>query len=169
VDREASAELELFVRQRMSGLLRFGLALAGSNDDGADLVQEALEQTGRRWRTLRNRENPEGYVRRVMVTRYISRWRKRGREVLCAEVPDSAGPLGADFDPAVWAALATLPPRQRTVLVLRYYEDLPETEIARLINCSVGTVKSQSFKARSKMRALLGAQRVEEGERRHAR
>ncbi len=154
-DREA---FDAFVRARLPDLLRFGRALTGSPEAAADLVQDALERTLLAWSRLQSREEPEGYVRRVMVNRNISIWRKFGREYVTAEVFDS-GAEDTHFDGDLWRALQQLPPKQRAVIALRYYEDLSEADIARTLGCSVGTVKSQASKALAKLRDVVPDER----------
>jgi len=148
-----------FVRARLPSLVRFGRALTGSDAAAADLVQDALERTLVRWpRVISHGGDPEGYVRRVMVTRNISAWRRVRRERLAAEVPERVctDPEPA-WDSALWGAVVTLPPRQRAVIALRYYEDLSEAEIADLMGISPGTVKSQASHALAKLRSALQA------------
>ena len=146
-----------YVQQRMPALLRFGYALTGDPHEAEDLVQDALERAGVRWKALtRTGEGPDAYVRRIMANRRISRWRRRRRETLVAEVPDrgQAGRDPLEGEP-LWQALRQLPLRQRTVIVLRYYEDCSEAEIAAVLGVSAGTVKSQAAKARAHLRELL--------------
>jgi RNA polymerase sigma-70 factor (sigma-E family) len=150
-DRES---FDAFVRARLPELLRFGRALTGSSEAAADLVQDALERTLVAWHRLESRDEPEGYVRRIMVNRNISVWRKLRREHVVADVHDR-GFEDRRFDHDMWHALSTLPPRQRAVIVLRYYEDLSEADIARVLGCSVGTVKSQASKALAKLRTTV--------------
>ena len=150
-----------FVRTRYRELLRFGQALAGSADGGADLVQDALERTLMAWPRLERRRDPEAYVRRTMVNRNISIWRRARREWLTDEPPEQPH-LDAVVDGWVWTVLQSLPPRQRAVVALRYYEDLSEADIARVLGCSVGTVKSQAARALDKMRAVMPADAVRE-------
>jgi RNA polymerase sigma-70 factor (sigma-E family) len=150
-DRES---FDAFVRARLPELLRFGRVLTGSSEAAADLVQDALERTLMAWGRLESRDEPEGYVRRIMVNRNISIWRKHRREHLTADVYDR-GREDRRFDHDLWLALSTLPPRQRAVVVLRYYEDLSEADIARVLGCSVGTVKSQASKALAKLRGTV--------------
>jgi RNA polymerase sigma-70 factor (sigma-E family) len=140
-----------FVRARLPHLVRFGWMLTGSRDAGSDLVHDALERTLLHWRRLDSRSDPEAYVRRVMVNRNISIWRKRRREVLTDQVRD-AGHDDDRRDHDMWRAIQQLPPKQRAVVVLRYYEDLSESDIARILGCSAGTVKSQASKALGKLR-----------------
>ena len=148
---------DAFARARMANLLRFGFALTGSQDQAADLVQDALVRTGLRWTRVRSAD-PEGYVRRAMVNAHISWWRRRRREELTGTPPDT-GYEAPRRDDSIWQLLAQLPPRQRAVLVLRYYEDLSEAQIAEVLGCSVGTVKSQSARAIAKLRATLARER----------
>jgi RNA polymerase sigma-70 factor (sigma-E family) len=149
-------EFDAFVRARLPGLLRFGRALTGSDEAGADLVQDALERTLVHWTRLEQRDSPEAYVRRVMVNRNISVWRKLRRERLTDEMPDP-GTSDRHHDGELWAALQELPARQRTVVTLRYYEDLTEVQVAELMGCTVGTVKSQHSKALAKLRDRVGS------------
>jgi RNA polymerase sigma-70 factor (sigma-E family) len=148
-----------FVRASLPGLLRYGRALTGNPHDAADLVQTVLEKVGARWsRINRNGADPTAYVRRAMVNTHVSRWRRTRRETLLAEFPDVPTAERHDRleDEPVWQALQQLPPRQRAVVVLRYYEELSEAEIADELGVSCGTVKSQSSKALTTLRRALG-------------
>ena len=120
-------------------------------------MQDALERTLLAWNRLESRDDPEGYVRRIMVNRNISIWRKFGREHPTDQVYD-AGTEDAHFDNDLWQALKSLPTKQRAVIALRYYEDMSEADIARTLGCSVGTVKSQASKALAKLRLLVPSQ-----------
>ena len=155
-----------FVAAALPGLLRFGHVLTGDPRKAEDLVQEALVRTLRRWRTVHH-DSAVAYVRRVMVNTHVNRWRRWESRVRLGGVPDRI----AD-DPALrrsedWdqlrRALSLLPPRQRTVLVLRYFEDLPEAEIAQLMGCQPGTVKSQAARALAALRPLLRPEMVSGG------
>ena len=147
---------DAFVRARLPALLRFAHALTGDPHTAADLVQDALERTGMRWHRIERQGDPEGYVRRAIINGRTSRWRKHRRETLVDCVPERTTSYDAPrHDDQLWQLLATLPPRQRAVLVLRYYEDLSEAQIAATLGCSPGTVKSQSSKAIAKLRAAL--------------
>jgi RNA polymerase sigma-70 factor (sigma-E family) len=155
-----------FVAAALPGLLRFGHVLTGDPRKAEDLVQEALARTLRRWRSVRH-DNAVAYVRRVMVNTHINRWRRWEARVQLGMVPDRI----AD-DPALrrsedWdllrRALSRLPVRQRTVLVLRYFEDLPEAEIAQLMGCQPGTVKSQAARGLAALRPLLQPEMVAGG------
>ncbi len=146
---------DAFARGRMRELLRFAHLLTGDPHRAADLVQDALERTLMSWDRVVRKDDPVAYVRRAIVNRHVSVWRRYRRERLVADAPDAAyDPRVAEraFDADLWAALATLPPRQRAVLVLRYYEDLSEADTAATLGCSVGTVKSSTFRALAKLR-----------------
>jgi RNA polymerase sigma-70 factor (sigma-E family) len=145
---------DAFVRGRLPELLRFGQALTGSPHAAADLVQDALERTLMAWPRIQSQHDPEGYVRRIMTNRNISIWRKHRRETLVDDFPEH-GTEDVHGDDALRHALRALPPRQRTVIVLRYYEDKTEAEIATAMGCSKGTVKSQTAKALAKLRATV--------------
>ena len=143
---------DAFARARMRELLRFAHVLTGDPHRAADLVQDALEKTLLSWDRIIRKDDPEGYVRRAIVNRHVSVWRRTRRERLVADTPDRPHEGARPHDDELWAALATLPPRQRAVLVLRYYEDLSEADTAAVLGCSVGTVKSQAFRALAKLR-----------------
>lgn len=154
VERDEHAAFDAFVRARMPELHRFGRIITGCDEAAADLVQDALERTLLHWDRLQTRDNPEGYVRRIMVNRNISIWRHRRRERLTDQFPETAHE-DKHGDTELLGALRALPPRQRTVIALRYYEDLTESEVARIMGCSVGTVKSQAAKALTKLRGRV--------------
>jgi RNA polymerase sigma-70 factor (sigma-E family) len=147
-------ELERFAREHGAALLRFGLVLTGNRHDAEDLVQTALMRTALRWRSV---QDPAPYVRRAMLRQHLN-WRTRLRARMSAEpVPELASPpVDSDTRLLVWQALSGLPPRQRTVLVLRYYEDMGEAEIAAALGISRGTVKSTAARALAKLRADTG-------------
>ena len=149
-----------FVRDRSMGLFRTAYLIAGDAHHAEDLLQSALERAYRRWRRIGGMEHPEAYVRRILVNLATDRW--RGRRYV-TELPLDEELLGQQhvIDPAarvdlrhgLAAALRRLPIAMRTVLVLRYWEGLPEAEVAAEIGCSVGTVKSQAWKAIARLRA----------------
>lgn len=157
MDERADAQFEAFVRARLAELLRFGHVLSGNPHAAADLVQDALERTLLAWPRVQKRDDPEGYVRRTMINRYISIWRRHSRERLVAQVPEKASgsepPVHSDL---MWA-LAQLPPRARAVVVLRFYQDLSERETAAMLGCSIGTVKSQTARALARLRTHMDA------------
>jgi RNA polymerase sigma-70 factor (sigma-E family) len=144
---------EAYVAARRPALLRTAYLLTGSHTDAEDLVQVALVKVVPHWRRVA--ERPEPYVRQVLVRESVSRWRRRRwRETATGAVPDRPEAVG-DVDRALdlQAALAALPPRQRAVVVLRYYEDLTERETAQVLGIAVGTVKSQARDALARLRA----------------
>jgi RNA polymerase sigma-70 factor (sigma-E family) len=133
-------------------LLRSAYLLTGDLQHAEDLVQEALVKVALRWSKLRG-GNPTGYARRIIVRDNISRWRKRRREVRVTEVHDVGAVSGdPDLEMVVRRALARLTQRQRAVVVLRHFDDLPEHETAVLLGVSVGTVKSQNAAALARLR-----------------
>ena len=148
-----------FVRAALPGLLRYGHALAGNPNDAADLVQTGLEKVGVRWHLLsRKADDPIAYIRKAMANAHVSRWRRTRKESLVAEPPDgdTTTPVYAVENEPLWRALRALPPRQRAVIVLRYYDGLSEAEIAATLSISQGTVKSQTSKAMATLRLRLG-------------
>jgi RNA polymerase sigma-70 factor (sigma-E family) len=157
-DREA---FDAFARARTPALLRFAHVLTGDPDKAADLVQDALEKTVAAWPRVVRKDDPEGYVRRAIVHRNVSVWRRLRREQLTADVPEKSYVPSDPHDAALWATLAELPPRMRAVVVLRFYEDLGEAQTAAVLGCSVGTVKSTTSRALARLREKLAAQ--EEG------
>lgn len=153
---QATAEVfDAFVRARHTALLRYGTVLTGDPHSAADLVQDALERTGLAWSRVQSQGDPEGYVRRTMANRNISTWRRLRRERLVGSPPEGSYE-DRPQDDVMWQVLARLPRRQRTVLVLRYYEDLSEAEIARVLGIAPGTVKSQASKGIAALRAAIG-------------
>ncbi|GAA1372915.1 hypothetical protein GCM10009661_35720 [Catellatospora chokoriensis] len=146
-----------FVVARGGALSRTAFLLTGEHHAAEDLVQTALAKAATRWRQIMEYGQPEAYVRRIMVNEQISWWRRRPARPM-AELPDRVGPdePGRVVERVVLTrALATLAPRQRAVLVLRYYEDLSEADTAAAMGCSVGTVKSQTNLALTNLRRSL--------------
>ena len=159
MDPETDEAFAAFVAARQRDLLRTAYLLTGDRDSARDLVQTALARTYLRWPHIRRTDAPEVYVRRVMVTTHAGWFRRRVDEVLAAEPPDRglADAAGAvDERDAMWALLRTLPRGQRACVVLRYYEDLSEREVAEALGCSAGSVKRQTARAMDKLRAALG-------------
>jgi RNA polymerase sigma-70 factor (sigma-E family) len=151
---EAPREFDDFIRARHTALLRFAHVLCGDPHQAADLVQDALERTGLAWRRLRQ-DDPEAYVRRVIVNTFLNGVRRLRRERLMAEPPELAYHQPESRDEALWRLLGTLPRRQRAVVVLRFYADMSEVDIAAALGCTVGTVKSTSSRALAKLRVEL--------------
>jgi RNA polymerase sigma-70 factor (sigma-E family) len=158
---KTSVAFEDFVRARSGALFRTALLLTGQNRaEAEDLLQGALERAYRRWGRICRSGDPERYVRRVLANASTDRWRRLGRRSEQPLPPEEAGPAEGDHAAGVaerdfvLRALAGLPPRQRAVLVLRYYCDLPEAEIAHALGCSVGTVKSQASRGLARLREI---------------
>ncbi|MFJ1668285.1 SigE family RNA polymerase sigma factor [Streptomyces bottropensis] len=152
-------EFREFVAMRSTALLRLAVLLTGGDRHGAeDLLQIALMKVYGRWSSI---EQPEAYVRQVMYRQQVNRWRLRGHraETTVPVVPESGTDADAGAEAelrvALWAALARLTKRQRAVVVLRYFEDLPEAEVATLLRCPVGTVRSTAYRSLAKLRALV--------------
>lgn len=155
-----------FVAHRLTALYRYAVILTGNPHDAEDLVQEALTRTAFAWRRIRA-DDPERYVRTTMSRIMVNRWRRPRREHLVAEAPERPTEEHelsriADLD-GLDTALAALPQRMRAVLVLRYVDQLTEAEIAEVLGCAQGTVKSQASRALAKLRAQLGYQRTSNG------
>lgn len=156
---EHEREFREFVAARSGALLRTAYLLTGDVHHAQDLLQTALMTTARRWSKLRDRTQPEAYVRKALYRHQVSRWRRLsyGRELATGAVPERAagGDHAAEtvLRDRVLGLLRTLPPRQRAVVLLRYYEDRAEAEVAALLGISVGTVRSQAHKALAKLRA----------------
>jgi RNA polymerase sigma-70 factor (sigma-E family) len=149
-----------FVAAHTPTLSRLAYLLAGDHASAEDLLQVALTKAALRWRSVREYDSPEAFVRTVMYHEAVTGWRRRRRyrERVVAEPPEPAGMFdeAADVERRVVLerALRRLTPRQRAVLVLRFYEDRTPVEAARLLGCSVGTVKSQTHHALARLRLL---------------
>ncbi|MEV7801750.1 SigE family RNA polymerase sigma factor [Microbispora sp. NPDC088329] len=150
-------EFRTYVQSRGAALLRVANQLTGNPSDAEDLLQTALARTYLAWDRIRDRSSLDGYVRRAMVNINISWWRRRKlEEYPSEELPD----VPVQQDPRhrydeLEQALDRLPARQRTAIVLRYYEDMTEPEIARTLGISVGTVKSSVSRGMAKLRGDL--------------
>lgn len=146
------SEFDDFVAGRSPALLRTSYLLTRDTQAAEDLLQTVLVKAWRVWGRLD--EGPEAYVRKALVNTYVSWWRRRWHgEVPTDQMPERAATtMDLELRDAVLGALGRLPRRQRAVVVLRYYEDLSEAETARLLDVSVGTVKSQCSKALAHLR-----------------
>ena len=157
-------ELEFvdFASTELDGLLRYATVLTGDRELARDLVQEVLQRVYLRWAVVAAADRPRAYVR-TMITREFLSWRRRWstRNVVLAfgDLPD--GPAVADHAvriaerDAVWRQLTTLPLRQRTVLVLRYYERSTDSEIAETLGCSAATARGYAARALAKLRMSM--------------
>jgi RNA polymerase sigma-70 factor (sigma-E family) len=155
-------EFTAFVLAHEGALLRTAYLLTGDRGHAEDLVQTALARAHRHWGRVRRADVPIAYVRRLLVNCHLS-WRRRlwhGEQVL-ETLPDAA--VG-DWQEAhaltdeLRRALEQLSPRARAVLVLRYYEDLTETETARLLGCSTSTVRTHTTRGLAAVRRVLRPQ-----------
>jgi len=155
---DRDADFTEYVGERSAALRRYAYLLTGDLASADDLLQDALVKVYRRWPPVTG-PGTDAYVRTVIARTHISVWRRVGRrEVPVAELPEFPGTDAmagvADRD-EVWRLLRDLGPRQRTVVVLRFWSDLPEAEIANILGISTGTVKSQLSRALGHLRTAL--------------
>ena len=155
-----AAEFDAFVAGSGSRLLRTAYLLTGDQRAAEDLLQDALLRVWSRGSRVRAAEHPLAYARRVLVTTAVSRWRasrtRTAGERLMAEPPEtSTQDAKPERDDELWQAVLSLPPRQRAVMVLAYYEDLTDADTADVLGCTIGTVKSQRAKALRSLRVRL--------------
>lgn len=157
MERAEREAFEALVDARSTALLRTAYLLTGDWATAEDLLQTALAKTWFRWHTIRDPHAAEAYVRQVMSRTFATWWRRRWRGETPTEVlPDHAAAdpyTGVDARDLLRRALAELPPRQRAIVVLRFYEDLTEAQVAEALGCSVGTVKSTVSRALVRLRA----------------
>jgi RNA polymerase sigma-70 factor (sigma-E family) len=157
-----------FVEAQSGALLRSGWLLTGNWPAAEDLVQTALAAAWPRWASLTRPDAPQLYVRKIMVTTFL-RWQRRRwtSEIATAELPDRQAQSDAfgrvDVRHSLTVALDRLPPRQRAVIVLRYFADLSEAQTAAIMGCSVGTVKSHASKALTRLRETPGLSEIMTG------
>lgn len=151
-------EFREFVESRLGRLSRVAFLLTGNHHAAEDLLQSALEKVAQHWRRVAAGGSPDAYVRRVLYHEHVSIWRRTRLEVSTDQLPETATG-DDDADTAVrrlvlQRALTRLTPRQRAVIVLRFFEDLSVEDTARVLGCSEGTVKSQTSHALSRLREL---------------
>jgi RNA polymerase sigma-70 factor (sigma-E family) len=149
------ADFERYVEQRSARLLRTAYLLCRDWATAEDLLQTALAKAWLAWRRVGTAPDP--YVYRILTNTHASWWRRRWRgEVATGELPDSANTPDTAAEigtrDALRAALGALPVKQRAVIVLRYFEDLTDEQIAVTLGCSVSTVRSQASRALAKLR-----------------
>jgi RNA polymerase sigma-70 factor (sigma-E family) len=148
-----------FVRAHTTSLFRTAYILTGDYQRAEDLLQSSLVRVYERWSRVEEMDRPVAYARKVMVNQSISWWRRRSAHEPPIMVRDE--PTGEDelesFDEheRVWTAVLALPPRQRAVMVLRYYENLSEAEIAETLGMAPGTVKSHAHAATRRLSSML--------------
>ncbi len=142
-------------------LYRYAYLLTGHHADAEDLAQQTLLKAHRSWARIQQADSPMAYLRRMVTNAYLSHRRPKGRRLeLLTDSPPEAGPApagGPEERMVLWPHVKSLPPRQRAVIVLRYYEDLSEAEIADVLGCAPGTVKSTAHQALRALRAALGS------------
>jgi RNA polymerase sigma-70 factor (sigma-E family) len=147
-----------FVSTRSGPLLRLAVGLTGSRPAGEDLLQSALTRAYLSWAKVRAAGDADAYVRRIVVNSHLSLLRRhRVREELQPDVVDVVGTApsyGIDDRDALWPALSQLGRRQRAIVLLRYYEDMPDDQIAELLGCRPATVRSQAMRALATLRDL---------------
>lgn len=156
----AAPPFDDWVAARSGALLRFAYLLTGSQSEAEDAVQSALERALVRWSRIGRTDDPESYVRRMIVNQHISLWRRWQRRVSPVAVvrETTAGPDPAEQvagTEAVRRLCATLPPAQRAALVLRFYQDLDYREIAALLDCAEATARSHVHRALQALRREL--------------
>lgn len=158
---EDEDEFRRFTAARWAGLVRTAYLLTGDLGHAEDLAQTTLIKAYRSWQRVRKVDDVDAYVRKILINCNRNRFRaKRPMEYSVAAVPEH--PVWTDAGRSIeerdvlFAALAALPPRQRAIVVLRYWEDLAEGEVAELLGCSVGNVKSQASRALAKLRNDAG-------------
>ena len=148
---------EAYVAARGPALIRFASRLTGSPHRAEDLVQDALAKAYPRWDSIHRKDQPDVYLRRMIVNGARSWWRPRSnRELPVEHTNDRAdardlGHESAERD-AMWRLIGTMPARQRAVLVLRYYEDLDDTTIAAILDCAPATVRTHAMRALTVLR-----------------
>ena len=158
---EGDPSFEDFARTRLPALLAYAVVLTGDPHLASDVVQEVMVRAHGRWSRIRRADRPELYVKRMVTNEFLS-WRRRWHvrsvvpvadEALHARAPRTADPAQQVVDrDAVWARLATLPRRQRAVLVLRFYEGLDDAEIAEVLRLAPSTVRSTASRALAALR-----------------
>ncbi|NEA43938.1 SigE family RNA polymerase sigma factor [Streptomyces sp. SID11385] len=155
--RANEAEFTAYVQQRRASLYATAYHLTGDRFEAEDLLQSALFSTYRAWDRITDKAAVGGYLRRTMTNLHISAWRRRKlNEYPTEELPETATDTdamrGTELRTVLWQALTRLPELQRTMLVLRYYEGRTDPEIAKILDISVGTVKSSIWRSLRRLR-----------------
>jgi RNA polymerase sigma-70 factor (sigma-E family) len=150
---------EQFAATRLDAVLRFATVLTNDRGLAEDVVQEVLIRAHRRWTQIESLDQPEAYVRRMIVNEFYS-WRRKWARYLPRPAEELDRPVadptaGIAERRALLAEVAKLPNKQRAVMVLRYYEDLPDAEIAATLGCSETTVRGYAFRALKTLRIEL--------------
>jgi RNA polymerase sigma-70 factor (sigma-E family) len=151
------AEFHEFMVGRWPSMVRFAYGLTGDHGHAEDLAQAALAKALVSWSRVRRADDPDAYVRRIMINLNSRRFRRRRvEESLGGEAPEATAPDSTDrFDQraTLIPALMELPPGQRAVVILRYWDGLTETQVAAILGCSVGNVRSQASRALARLRS----------------
>jgi RNA polymerase sigma-70 factor (sigma-E family) len=153
---------EEYAAARGAALVRFAILITGDDHRAEDLVQDALARAYLRWERISRTDEPDLYVRRMLVNASRSWWRRRSNRELPVDGTEdraASGDLGAESAERdeMWRLIARLPHRQRAVLVLRYYEDLDDAAISAILDCSAVTVRTHAMRALNALRDHLGA------------
>ncbi|MFZ0091401.1 MAG: SigE family RNA polymerase sigma factor [Solirubrobacteraceae bacterium] len=153
-------DFDRFAAASTTGLLRTAYLIVQDLHEAEDLVQEALFKVAKRWPTVSRMEYPVAYARRILVNLALDERPKRSRRsaelnTVALHEPVARGAVPIDAHDELYAALAALAPRQRAVIVLRYFLDLPEAEVASALQCSPGTVKSTTSQALARLEQVL--------------
>lgn len=152
-------DFDRFVADSGDILLRTAYLIVGDLHEAEDLVQETLFKVAARWPRVGRMENPAAYTRRILVNLALRGGpkRSRNRAELKATPPAETAATAArlDIHDELFDAMASLPPRQRAALVLRYFLDLPEAEVASALGCSLGTVKSSTSRGLKRLEQTL--------------
>jgi len=154
-------EFRDFFAEEYWRLRQVGFLLTGDWVEADELAQDAMARTYGAWARIRQRDRAAAYARRVLINRYRSlarRARVEARHLLATRPEDRYEPDLSGDSQLLWAALGRLPARQRSAIVLRFYLDLPEAEVARLLGTSPGTVKSWTHRGLARLRLNLGPQ-----------
>ena len=150
-------EFDQFVRERGPSLLRFATALCADRGLGEDVVQDVLLRVHDRWSQIEHLASVDGYVHRMVVNEYLS-WRRRWARIIPHAVVPASGRTSPDHAEShaarseLAARLAGLPPKQRAVLVMRYYGDLPDADIAEALGCRAVTVRGYASRGLATLR-----------------
>lgn len=153
----AGADFDDWVAARGPALLRFAYVLTGNAADAEDVVQDALSRALSSWARICAADDPDAYVRRMVVNAHTSWWRKfRRRESPVAEVWLDGVPAAEGRDDRLWQACRRLPEQQRTAVVLRFYEDMEYADIAALTGVREGSVRSRVSRGLAALRRELG-------------
>jgi RNA polymerase sigma-70 factor (sigma-E family) len=150
-------EFERFVTDNADSLLRTAYLITWDLHDAEDLVQETLLKTAKRWPKVRKMEHPAAYARRILVNEALNGRprRARARAELAVTEPERPAPAAQQPDDDLLDALRGLPPRQRAALVLRFFLDLPEAEVAATMGVSLGTIKSTTSRGLARLEQTL--------------